>query len=93
MASVETTTIRVRRSTRERLQKEAKLAGKSVTQVLEEATELLEEQRLLENFALSYERHGDEIRAEMKDWLDLPSEGLPDDDWSDASPADEGKDR
>ena len=86
MASVETTTIRVRRSTHERLQKEAKLAGKSVTQVLEEATEMLEEQRMLDNFAQSYERYGDEIRAEMKDWLDLPSEGLPDDEWSDRPP-------
>lgn len=92
MASVETTTIRVRRSTHERLQKEAKLAGKSVTQVLEEATEMLEEQRLLENFALSYEQHGDEIRAEMKDWLDLPSEGLPDDEWSNAPPVEGDKD-
>jgi uncharacterized protein (DUF1778 family) len=86
MASVETTTIRVRRSTHERLQKEAELAGKSVTQVLEEATELLEEQRMLEDLVRLYEEHGDEIREEMKDWLELPSEGLPDDHWSGASP-------
>jgi uncharacterized protein (DUF2384 family) len=83
MASVETTTIRVRRSTHLRLQKEAELAGKSVTQVLEEATNMLEEQRLLESFVRSYEKYGNEIRAEMRDWLEMPSDGLPDDDWSD----------
>lgn len=86
MARVGTTTIRVRRSTHERLAKEAELAGKSVTQVLEEATELLEEQRMLEDFVRLYERYGDEIREEMKDWLEMPSEGLPDDDWSDVLP-------
>jgi uncharacterized protein (DUF1778 family) len=82
MASVETTTIRVRRSTHLRLQKEAELSGKSVTQVLEEATKMLEEQRLLDGFVHSYEKYGDEIRAEMKDWLDMPGPPLPDDDWS-----------
>jgi uncharacterized protein Yka (UPF0111/DUF47 family) len=92
VASVETTTIRVRRSTHERLQKEAELAGKSVTQVLEEATDLLEEQRMLDSFVRSYEKHGDEIRREMKDWLEMPSDGLPDDDWSDVLP-DEDDDR
>lgn len=89
MARAETTTIRVRRSTHERLAKEAELAGKSVTQVLEEATELLEEQRMLDEFVRLYERYGDEIREEMKDWLEMPSDGLPDDDWSDVLP---GKD-
>lgn len=84
MASVETTTIRVRRSTHERLQKEAELAGKSVTQVLEEATSMLEQQRLIEGFVRSYEKHGDEIRAEMQDWMEMPGPPLPDDDWSDA---------
>ncbi len=48
MASVETTTIRVRRSTHERLQKQAELTGQSVTQVLEEAADLLEEAKFLE---------------------------------------------
>jgi uncharacterized protein (DUF2384 family) len=91
VASVETTTIRVRRDTHERLQKEAKLAGKSVTQVLEEATELFEEQRMLDSFVRSYEKYGGEIREEMKDWLEMPSDGLPDDDWSDVVPdGDEG---
>lgn len=78
MAGVETTTIRVRRTTHERLQKEAELAGKSVTQILEEATELLEEQRMLASFARSYERHGDEIRAETKDWEVTAADGLAD---------------
>jgi hypothetical protein len=85
MASVETTTIRVRRSTQRRLQKEAELAGTSVTEVLEVATRMLEEQRLLEGFVRSYEKYGDEIRAEMKDWMEMPGPPLPDDDWSDAS--------
>ena len=49
MASVETTTIRVRRSTHERLRKQAELTGQSVTQVLEEAADLLEEVNLLES--------------------------------------------
>lgn len=49
MASVETTTIRVRRSTHERLQRQAELTGQSVTQVLEEAADLLEEAKMLES--------------------------------------------
>jgi uncharacterized protein (DUF1778 family) len=49
MASVETTTIRVRRSTHERLRKQAELTGQSVTQVLEEAADLLEEAKMLES--------------------------------------------
>ena len=83
MASVETTTIRVRRNTHQRLQKEAELAGKSVIEVLEVATNMLEEQRLLEGFVRSYEKYGDEIRAEMKDWIEMPGPPLPDGDWSD----------
>jgi hypothetical protein len=83
MASVETTTIRVRRSTHQRLQKEAELQGKSVTEVLEIAADVLEEQRMLAGFIRCYELHGDEIRAEMKDWMDMPDPPLPDDDWSD----------
>lgn len=47
MASVETTTIRVRRSTHKRLQEEAERQGKSVTELVEEAAEFLEEQRIL----------------------------------------------
>lgn len=56
MARVETTTIRVRRETHERLAKEAALAGKSVTQVLEEAADMLEEDRLLEDFEEYWKR-------------------------------------
>jgi uncharacterized protein (DUF1778 family) len=89
MASVETTTIRVRRSTHRRLAEEAKLAGTSVTEVLEAATDLLEEQRILAGAVRSWERHGEAMRAEAKGWLDLPSEGLPDDDWSDVFPEDD----
>lgn len=47
MASVETTTIRVRRSTHKRLQEEAEQRGKSVTELLEEAVEMLEEESIL----------------------------------------------
>jgi hypothetical protein len=86
MASVETTTIRVRRSTHKRLQEEAERQGTSVTEVLEAAADLFEEQRMLASFVRSYELYGDEIRAEMKDWLDLPDPPLPDEDWSDFLP-------
>ena len=44
---------------------------------------MLEERRLLEGFVRSYEKYGDEIRAEMKDWMEMPGPPLPDDDWSD----------
>jgi len=86
MASVETTTIRVRRSTQKRLAAEAKLAGKSVTEVLEAATDLLEEQRLLEGMARSHEEHADAMRAEMAVWDATLADGLPDDDWSEELP-------
>jgi uncharacterized protein (DUF1778 family) len=72
MAEVETTTIRVRRSTQRRLAKEAELAGTSVVEVLEAAVDLLEEQRLLASMDESYRRHGDEIHEEMKPWLEMP---------------------
>jgi len=72
MAAVETTTIRVRRSTQQRLAKEAELAGTSVVEVLEAAVDLLEEQRLLISMDESYEKYGDEIHEEMKAWLDAP---------------------
>ena len=58
MASVETTTIRVRRSTHERLQRQAEITGQSVTQVLEEAADLLEEAKLLESAEQVWERMG-----------------------------------
>jgi hypothetical protein len=89
MAVVETTTIRVRCSTQQRLAEEAKLAGTSMIEVLDTAADMLEEQRLLEGMERSYEKHGDAIRAEMKWWLDMPGPPLPDDDWSDVLPDDD----
>jgi uncharacterized protein (DUF1778 family) len=79
MAVVETTTIRVRRSTQRRLAKEAEIAGTSVVEMLEAAVDLLEEQRLLASMDESYEKYGDEIHAEMKSWLEF-SDGWPDAD-------------
>jgi len=78
MAVVETTTIRVRRSTQRRLTEEAKLAGTSVVEVLDAAVDLLEERRLLISMDESYRKHGDEIREEMKAWLEMPLDGLTD---------------
>jgi hypothetical protein len=78
MAVVETTTIRLRRSTHKRLAEEAGRAGTSVVELLEAAVDLLEERRLLASMDESYRKHGDEIREEMKDWLALP-DGWPDD--------------
>jgi hypothetical protein len=89
MATVETTTIRVRRSTQQRLQKEAELAGKSVTEILETAAQVLEEQRLLEGMARSHAEHADAMRAEMAIWDATLADGLPDDDGSDALPDDD----
>ncbi len=79
MAVVETTTIRVRRSTHKRLTEEAERARMSVVEMLEAAVDLLEEQRLLASMDESYRRYGDEIREEMKAWEALP-DGWPDDD-------------
>jgi TRAP-type C4-dicarboxylate transport system substrate-binding protein len=77
MAEVETTTIRVRRSTQRRLAQEAKEAGMSVIEMVDAAADLWEEQRLLDSMDESYEKYGDEIREEMKDWIGLP-DGSPD---------------
>jgi hypothetical protein len=78
MAAVETTTIRVRRSTQRRLAEEAELAGTSVVEVLEAAVDLLEEQRLLASMDESYRKYGDEIREEMKVWDATLLDGLAD---------------
>ncbi|HEY1854098.1 MAG TPA: hypothetical protein VGG40_05865 [Solirubrobacterales bacterium] len=59
MASVETTTIRVRRTTHKRLQEEAERQGKSVTELLDEAADTFEEQSML----LSAERAWEELAA------------------------------
>lgn len=56
MARAETTTIRVRRDTHERLQLQAEITGQSVTQVLEEAADLLEEAKVLEAFEDHWKR-------------------------------------
>jgi hypothetical protein len=77
MAAVETTTIRVRRSTQRRLADEARLAGKSVIEVLDAAADLLEEQRLLAAMDRAYARHGREIRDESSAWDATLGDGLP----------------
>jgi hypothetical protein len=78
MAVVETTTIRARRDTQQRLTQEAKLAGISVIELLEAAVDLWEEQRLLTSMDESYRQHGNEIREEMKIWDSTLSDGLED---------------
>ena len=77
MAAIETTTIRVRRSTQRRLAREAELAGKSVVDVLEAATDLLEEQRLLADMDRAYRERGSEIREEAAAWDATLPDGLP----------------
>lgn len=86
MASVETTTIRVRRGTHKRLQEEAERQGKSVTELLDVAADLLYEQRLLESAVRSWERYGDEMREEMAVWDATLADGLPAEGWSDLDP-------
>jgi hypothetical protein len=80
MAVVETTTIRVRRSTQERLAREAELEGLSLTEMFDAAVDLWEERRLLDSMDESYRKYGDEIREEMKDWLGIPDDRSPDAD-------------
>lgn len=72
MAATETMMIRVRRSTQERLAREAELEGKSLTEMFDAAVDLWEERRLLDSMDESYRKHGDETHEEMKDWLDFP---------------------
>lgn len=76
MASVETTTIRVRRSTHERLRKVAELSGKSVTQLLEQAADVLEEDQILR----SAERDWDWWYVELSPEARARYEAL-DDEW------------
>lgn len=78
MAVVETTTIRVRRSTQERLARRAELEGRSLTEMFDTAVDLLEEQGLLTSMDESYRKHGDEIHEEMKAWLEMPLDGPTD---------------
>jgi hypothetical protein len=56
MASVETTTIRVRRSTHKRLQEEADRQGTSVTELLDQAADILEERSMLLSAERAWER-------------------------------------
>lgn len=65
MARVETTTIRVRRTTHERLQRAADSAGKSVTQLVEEAADLLEESRILDSALDAWARMADRTPEEI----------------------------
>jgi uncharacterized protein (DUF1778 family) len=78
MATVETTTIRVRRSTQRRLAREAEIAGKSVVDMLDAAADLLEEQRLLTSMDRTYREQGPEIREEMRAWDSTLLDGLAD---------------
>ena len=78
MAVTETTTIRVRRSAQERLARQAEIEGKSLTEMFDAAVDLLEEQSLLASMEESYRKHGDEIRKEMKAWLEMPLDGPAD---------------
>jgi uncharacterized protein (DUF1778 family) len=75
MASVETTTIRVRRSTHERLQRQAELTGQSVTQVLEEAADMLEETKVLESAERAWEQMA-ELSPEI-----MARDAARDDEW------------
>jgi hypothetical protein len=80
MAATETTTIRVKRSARERLAHEAELEGMSLTEMFDAVVDLWEERRLLDSMEESYEKYGDEIREEMKDWLGIPDARSSDDE-------------
>jgi predicted transcriptional regulator len=75
VASAETTTIRVRRGTHERLQRQAELTGQSVTQVLEEAADMLEEAKILESAERAWRRDA-ERPAEV-----FGTDAARDDEW------------
>lgn len=68
--------MRVRRSTQERLAREAELAGKPMIDVLDAAADLLEERRMLASMHQAYRGRGAEIRAEVKAWDATTSDGL-----------------
>lgn len=71
-----TTTMRVRRSTQERLAREAELVGKPMIDVLDAAADLLEEQRMLVSMDQAYRNRGGEIRAEAGAWDATLGDGL-----------------
>ncbi|MGB7685254.1 MAG: hypothetical protein WBL45_05670 [Solirubrobacterales bacterium] len=66
MAVVRTTIIRVHRSTQKRLVEEAKLAGTSMTEMLDAAVDVLEEQRLLDGAVRSWEKQATAVREETQ---------------------------
>ena len=78
MATTKTVMIRVRRSTQERLARQAELEGKSLTEMFDAAVDVLEEQILLASMDESYRKYGDEIHEEMKAWLEMPLDGPAD---------------
>lgn len=80
MAVTETTTIRVRKGTQQRLAKEAELAGMSVIEMVDAAVDLWEERRLIDSMDEFYAKHGDEIHEEMKIWDSTLLDGLRDED-------------
>ncbi len=80
MAVTETTTIRVRKGTQQRLSKEAELAGMSVIEMVDAAVDLWEERRLLDSMDESYAKHGGEIHEEMRIWDGTLLDGLRDED-------------
>lgn len=80
MAVTETTTIRVRKGTQQRLSKEAELAGMSVIEMVDAAVDLWEERRLLDSMDESYAKFGDEIHEEMRIWDGTLLDGLRDED-------------
>jgi hypothetical protein len=61
-----------------RLAQEAKLAGKSVVDLLDAAAELLEEQRMLASMDRSYREQGAEIHEELAAWEATLLDGLAD---------------
>jgi hypothetical protein len=71
-----TTTMRVRRSTQERLAREAELAGRPMIDVLDAAADLLEERRMLTSMDQAYREHGADIRAEAAAWDATIGDGL-----------------
>ncbi len=68
--------MRVRRSTQERLAREAELAGSPMIDVLDAAADLLEERRMLTSMDQAYRGRGAEIHAEVEAWDVTISDGL-----------------
>lgn len=56
----------------------AELEERSLTDMLDAAVDLLEEQDMLASMDESYRKYGDEIHEEMKAWLEMPLDGPAD---------------